>query len=125
VSPQFESRLAGDQFTAGDTVRGTVVVTSGGKSRSLQVSLEFHEDTDDYGSVAAAISSGPLHTGDLEAGMAFPFELTLPPDALPNYRSAHGDLYWEVHVRSDEFGLDSHARRRITVVPQRVSRTPG
>jgi hypothetical protein len=64
-----------------------------------------------------SLSTGPLHIGDLTAGVAFPFELALPPDALPNYRCEHGELYWELDVTSERFGLDAHERRRIEVTP--------
>ena len=35
-------------------------------------------------------------------------------------RSEHGELYWEIDVKSDEMGPDTHLRRRIEVVPGAV-----
>jgi hypothetical protein len=49
----------------------------------------------------------------LRPACRFEFELTLHPDALPSYRSEHGELYWEVDAKSNEIGRDTHARRRI------------
>jgi hypothetical protein len=46
-------------------------------------------------------------SGDLMAGTSFDFELALPRDAFPNYRSEHGELYWQLDVKSDEFAGDS------------------
>jgi hypothetical protein len=118
VSPRFELELERERCAPGETITGTVHVLEGGASRSLRVRLEYHERTEDYATVATGLTSGPLHTGgDLIAGTAFRFELALPADALPNYRSEHGELYWELHVKSDEFGPDTHARRRVEVTP--------
>ena len=66
-----------------------------------------------------SVGSGPVHTGEITAGDSYPFEVTIPNNALPAYRSRHGELYWEVDARSDEFGRDTHARRRIDVSPTR------
>ena len=117
MSPRFQVELERERYAPGETVSGTILVLEGGGSRSLEALLEYHEQTEDYSHVAATISSGPLHTGDLATGTSFQFEIALPPDALPNYRSAHGELYWELDVRSDELGRDTHERRRIEVGP--------
>lgn len=102
----------------GDTVSGSVLVLEGGRSHSLEVLLEYKEEGKEFKTVATSISSGPLHTGDLSDGMSFGFELTLPQDALPNYRSEHGELYWQLDVRSVvERGTDTHELRRIEVEP--------
>lgn len=109
----------------GATVTGSVLVLEGGAARSLTASLEFHEDSNSGGNrVANSISTEPLHEGELEAGMQFPFTLALPVDALPNYRSENGELYWEVHARSDELGLDTHVRKRVIVEVARRGRPP-
>ncbi len=115
MSPSFNLQFDGGGVKPGDTIAGTVVVTEGGRSRSLEVLLDFVEETDDYLEVAHSISTGHLHKGKLEAGMSFPFELTLPADALPEVRSRNGQLYWQVDAKSDELGRDSHERRRIVV----------
>jgi len=117
MSPRFQVQLEREHYTPGDTVKGTVVILEGGGSRSFEVSLEYHEKTDDYSEVASSISSGPLRQGDLTTGTSFEFELPLPPDAPPNYRSMHGELYWELDVKSDEAGRDTHERRRIEIDP--------
>lgn len=116
--------LEEDHFMPGDTVRGTVSVLEGGRSRSLEARLQFVEDTADYTGVAWELSSGPLHRGDLETGMTFSFALPLPPDALPSHRSENGALYWRVHLKSDEFGPDTNEHRRIVVEAERRTAGP-
>lgn len=115
MSPRFDLQLDAQHFKPGDPVAGTVVVTDGGRSRSLEVLLAYIEETDDYKEVARSVSTGHLHQGTLETGASFRFELALPPDALPGYASKNGQLYWELDVKSDERGRDSHERRRLEV----------
>jgi hypothetical protein len=117
VSPRLELRLERERYRAGEAVKGSVLVVEGGSSRSLEVSLDYNEETADYLDVASHVSTGSLHEGELTAGTSFEFELTLPPDALPNYTSEHGELYWQLDARSDELGRDTHERRRIAVEP--------
>lgn len=125
----MEVQLQKESFAPGDTVAGTVVVHEGGRSRSLEVRLEFHEKTEDYTSVVRTISTGALHSGDLAAGMVFPFSLSVPADALPNCRGGIGELCWQVHVKSDERGRDSHVWQRVLVAvrqnPRQSSVRPG
>ena len=115
MSPSFDLQLDSGQYKPGDSVAGTVLVRESGRSRSLEVLLDYVEETDDYLEVAISIPSGHLHEGNLEAGASFRFEVVLPTEALPNYNSRHGQLYWRVDVKSDERGRDSHERRRIAV----------
>jgi hypothetical protein len=97
-------------------VRGTVLVLEGGPSRRLEVTLEYREKTEeDFQATARTLSAGELHSGDLATGASYPFEIALPADALPSFRSAHGELYWELDARSDERGRDTHESRRIEV----------
>ena len=117
MSPRFDLRLERERYAPGDVVRGTVQVLEGGESRTLEAFLLFHEESDDYERVAAQVGSGPLVTGDLADGASYSFAIPLPAEALPNYRSKHGELWWEVDVKSDELGRDSHERQRIEVVP--------
>lgn len=117
MSPRLQLRLDRERYRAGETVTGSVLVIEGGGSRALEVSLDYNEETEDYLDVATSISTGPLHEGELTAGTSFPFELTLPADALPNYRSKHGELYWQIDAESDELGRDTHERHRIEVEP--------
>jgi hypothetical protein len=115
VSPAFELQLEQNRFATGERVAGTVFVTEGGSSRGLDVTLGFHEKSPDYEEVSVSQTQA-LHTGDVQAGQSLPFALDLPADALPGYVSEHGELYWEVDVKSDEMGRDTHVRRRIEVV---------
>lgn len=117
MSPRFQLELERERYGAGDTVKGTITVVEGGGSRSLEARLEYNEETSDYSEVAVSIPSGALHEGDLTQGTSYQFELGVPQDALPNYRSEHGELYWQVDVVSDETGRDTHERRRIDVTP--------
>lgn len=117
MSPRLELQLDRDRFSPGETVTGTVLVTEGGSSRRLEVTLDYHErGEDEYQRVAQSLSGGELHTGDLATGASYPFSIELPADALPSYKSNHGELWWELDARSDELGRDTHARRRIEVV---------
>ena len=61
-----------------------------------------------------------LQTGDVQTGQSLAFALDLPEDALPGHHSEHGELYWELDVKSDEMGPDTHVRRRIEVVVHAV-----
>jgi hypothetical protein len=117
VSPRFQVELDRERYAPGDTVKGTILVLEGGGSRTLEALLEYHEETADYSEVAVSIPSGPLNEGELTAGTSFEFQLGLPPDALPNYKSRHGELYWELDVKSDESGRDTHERRRLQIGP--------
>jgi hypothetical protein len=117
MSPRFHLELDQERYAPGETIRGTILVLEGGASRSLEALLQYHEKTDDFSHIAASISSDPLHAGDLAPGTSFQFELALPPHAFPNYRSENGELYWELDVRSDELGRDTHERHRIEVGP--------
>ena len=126
MSPRFQLQLDQERYAPGEAIRGTIVVLEGGGSRSLEVLLEYNEKTEDYSEIATSVSTGQLHAADLTTGMSFDFELALPLDAFPNYRSEHGELYWELDVKSDEFGSDTHTRRRIDVEPaHRAAPTSG
>jgi hypothetical protein len=116
VSPAFELQLDRERFAPGEPVAGTVLVTEGGGSRVLEVVLAFHEKSPDYEETPVSTTQA-LHTGDVQTGQSLAFSLELPADALPGHRSEHGELYWEVDVKSDEMGPDTHLRRRIDVVP--------
>jgi hypothetical protein len=117
VSARFQLQLERGRYRLGDTVTGSILVLEGGRSRSLEVSLVYKEETEDFSTIATSISSGPLHAGDLTDGMSFEFEVTLPPAGFPSYVSKHGELYWLVDVKSDEFGTDTHELQRIEVEP--------
>jgi hypothetical protein len=96
-------------FKPGAWVRGRVNVIEGGKSRALQVEVRFRERTNDYSATPAIYGQTQLHEGDLTAGASFPFAIQLPPDCFPSLQTANAMLFYEVHARSDERGLDTHA----------------
>jgi hypothetical protein len=118
MSPRVQLQLDRERYAPGDTIRGTILVLEGGGSRSLEALLEYNEKTEDYSEVAMRVTSGSLHSGDLSTGASFEFELTLPQDAFPNYKSEHGELYWQLDVKSEEFGRDTHERCRVDVEPR-------
>jgi hypothetical protein len=109
-------------FKPGDWVRGHVAILEGGKSRDLKVIVRFREKTPDYSATVSEVSSADLHTGELTAGRSHEFAIQIPADALPTYRSAHGQLYWEVEARSDEFGIDTKESRVIDVNIERMAK---
>ena len=113
---KLEIRVEQERYAPGDTVAGTVVVSEGGRSRKLEIELRYREQTsEDYQHTAVTLPGGELHAGDLAAGTSFPFAIALPADALPSYKSAHGELCWELDARSDERGVDTHERVRVVV----------
>ena len=117
MSPRFTVQLEGGPYRPGDVVEGRVQVLEGGGSRALEVFLRYVERSPDYTDVPISIESGPLHTGDLREGSSYRFQLRLPDSSLPNYRSEHGFLCWEIDVRSDEkLQPDTHERVQIDVV---------
>lgn len=117
---RFEIQLDGERYAPGDTVSGSAFVLEGGGSRRLDVSLDFRERAeDDYEDTPLRLPGGELHTGALTTGASYPFAIALPDDALPSFKSQHGELWWEVDARSDERGQDTHERRRIEVVARR------
>jgi len=123
VSPELQLQLHdAHPYTLGETIAGNVVVLEGGRSRSLKVELRYNERTKDY-SKATTISSAALHEGDLTKGTLFEFEVLLPEDGNPDYRTNHSELYWELSVTSDELGLDTHESRRVevSVKPRKTS----
>lgn len=108
--------LVGDEVhRPGGTVRGDLLVVEGGRSRSLEVRLQYREVVRAF--QHDAVSCGPqrLHEGDLRTGQQFPFALQLPPSALPGHTDSIGSLGWFVVARSDEPGLDTLAYGPIVV----------
>ena len=102
-------------FKPGDWVRGRVNVTEGGNSRALHVEVRFRERTSDYSATPAVYGQTELNQGELTAGASFPFAIQLPPDCYPSFQSGNAMLFYEVHARSDERGLDTHADARFEV----------
>jgi hypothetical protein len=107
-------------YRPGDWVRGRVGVLGGGGSRALEVSLHFRERSVDYTAIPRTETSPPIHTGDLSAGQSFDFAIQVPSDALPNCKSEHGALHWELVVKSDQRGLDTKVERGIEVIASRA-----
>lgn len=111
---KLELVLQSDHAKPGGDVAGRIDVAEGGPSRSLTISLTFNERTRDYSAQPLA-TSFVAHEGDLNAGESYEFSFTLPPDAPASAKTKNGELFWELEVKSDEQGLDSHARRRLEV----------
>jgi hypothetical protein len=116
MSPELVLTVEGESFEAGDAVRGRVRIAEGGESRGLHAELRFCEHSNGYHRVAYMVAPPePLHRGDLPTGADIDFVLGLPADAPPDFAGPHGQLYWEVHVRSDEFGPDTRVSQVISV----------
>jgi hypothetical protein len=120
MSPRFRIDLDREDYGLGDTVKGKVVAVEGGNSRSLDVRLDYREQTKDYNEVGATVEHPTLNEGPIAEGALFDFALTLPVGGYPNYKSEHGELWWELDVKSDEPGRDTHERRRIDVTAART-----
>ncbi len=110
----------GPRWHPGEALSGRVIVTEGGKSRSLRVSLAFVNQTSDYREPSVVIASAPLHEGELVAGTRLPFRLAIPPDAPPPHMAPWGRLFWEVDAQSDQFGPDAHARQEVLIAADGV-----
>ena len=107
--------LDSDRVAAGAPVAGRVVVLGGGESRSLTLTVSFHERTSSYGAVPYS-SSSVLHEGDVADGQTFDFDFTLPAESPPSVKGKHAELFWELEARSDRPGFDTRVLRRIEVV---------
>jgi hypothetical protein len=105
-----------NECAPGDTVSGRVDVVEGGSCRSLTVALEFREKADVYDAVARTVpAEAPLQTGELTEGASLPFSITLPADAPPTFRSAHGRLFWVVKAQADQRGRDAVSELELRV----------
>ena len=113
MSVALEVRLAPGRYRPGDTVRGDVVVSAGGRARELRLALVYRERSPDYSHVAVEVPGPVLHRGDLEGGRRFSFAIVLPADALPSQRLAHGEICWEVAAECDRPGFDVSASARL------------
>ncbi|MEN3279726.1 MAG: hypothetical protein V7607_866 [Solirubrobacteraceae bacterium] len=118
VSPDLEVSLEPTHARAGAPVIGVVTIRGGGEAGSLSVTLAYREradyalDTPPF--AARAISQElPLAGGAPADGDTYPFSLRLPEDALPNYRSKHGELCWELEARWAGSGDDATATARV------------
>lgn len=114
-SVKLELELDSDPIVAGKEVTGRVNVAEGGSSRSVTLTLSFHEKSRDYEAIPYS-SDISVHEGDLLTGHSFDFQFTMPPAAPPSFKTKHGELYWELVVNSDESGPDTHLSRRVEVV---------
>jgi hypothetical protein len=112
---KLELVLDSDRVAQGEKVNGRIDVLEGGPSRSLTLALTFHEQTQSYAAVRYS-SGGVIHEGELVAGQPVDFDFTVPAEAPPSVKCQHSELYWELAVTSDEHGLDTHVRRRLSVV---------
>lgn len=108
---KLELELDTDPLVAGEEVSGRVKVAEGGSSRTLTLTLSFHEQSRDYQAIRYS-SDLSVHEGDLVTGQSYDFRFTTPAGAPPSFKSQHGELYWEVSVATDE----THVSRRVQVV---------
>jgi hypothetical protein len=114
--------LERQRYAPGEVVRGFVDVVEAIDCRDLTVGLHYMEATRDYRGAGLVAATSTLHVGPVGQGSRFDFELTLPPDALPAFRSKHGSLWWEVAAKADKPGFDKHASLPIDL---EVAAPPG
>ncbi len=115
MSTQLEIQLGKDSYAPGESVRGWVRVQDGGRSRRLEVSLQYREKTSDYGGCVLRVGPVELHQGELQAGQSYEFNLQLPAGAPPAYSTGVGQMWWAVMVHSDQVGPDKYFSERIEV----------
>ena len=113
--PQLQVQTDRPSYSPGETVRGSVRAIEGGSSRAGTAQLRYVESTDDYTEIGWE-QTVRLWDGDLPPNASFAFEIALPADAKPGYRSPNGALAWDVCIRSDEFGPDTTVAQEIEVV---------
>jgi hypothetical protein len=105
------------RYGPGDAVRGYVDVAEPIDARELTVALQYAEETRDYRGAGRTGATSTLHAGPVGRGRRFAFDLALPPDALPSFRTPNSAVWWEVVASADKPGFDQHARLAIDVVP--------
>ena len=114
--PRLQLQLERGAYAPGETVRAWARALEGGESRAGMAVLRYLERTEDYSEIAWQ-KMERLWNGDLAEGASFAFEIPLPPDAKPEYKSENGSLGWEMFVRSDEFGRDTTITEAFELTP--------
>jgi hypothetical protein len=112
--------LERQHFEPGAVVRGIADVLAPLDARTLTVALQFMEESRDYTGVGRTGARAVLHSGPVGAGSRFPFELRLPDDALPAFRTRATAVWWQVAAHADRPGFDAHAHLRIDVASARM-----
>jgi hypothetical protein len=113
---KLDIQLDADRVGPRQELTGHVLVLEGGPSRSLTLTLSFCEQSPGYLSTPFS-RSDVLHEGELATGQTIAFRCEIPDGAPPGVKGKRGELFWELEAKSDEPGLDTHARRRIEIVP--------
>lgn len=111
---KLELELTAESIPPGGTVTGRINVIEGGDSRDLTLTLTFYEHTRDF-TIPAAQTSAVVHQGAVSTGDSYEFSFALPEDTVPSVETKNGKLYWELELRSDEPGFDTHVRRELRV----------
>jgi hypothetical protein len=110
--------LERQRYAPGEVVRGFVEAQEQIDGRSVDVALHYAEETSDYRGAHVIPATQQLQAGPVAAGARLDFALTLPPDALPAFRTDKTAVWWEVVASVDKRGFDKHIRLRIDVVPR-------
>ena len=108
--------LERQRYAPAEVVRGHVDVIEPIDARELVVGLHYVEKTKDYSGAGLVAATSTLHVGALGQGSRFAFDLALPPDALPAFRTTHSAVWWEVVATADRRGFDKHARLPVDVL---------
>lgn len=102
-------------YAPADTVRGQFVVDRDLSAREILVALRYVETSPDYEERAPEVTSVPLAQGQVRAGATLEFALDLAVNALPQFRSGHASLHWEVDAWVNKRGRDPHATLELDV----------
>jgi hypothetical protein len=116
LGPPLELHADATRCRAGDTVTGSVVLPEGGEVRSLRVTLNFCEHTEDYDD-KREVAETQLHAGSVLPGQRFAFTLQVPADAPPTLYSTHGELSWELEAHADVRGFDARQAVSVAILP--------
>jgi hypothetical protein len=104
-----------DRFVPGDRVRGRVHVEKGGL-QEIQVGLLFREEVPDLDATTRQVLAPDFEgSGDIPAGAVLPFEIEVPADAPPNFKTKHAELFWEVVAATDRVGADSPVSQKVEI----------
>ena len=109
--------LERQRYSPGEVVRGVLEVAQPIDARALTVALRYMEESSDYTGVGRLGAQAVLHNGPAGAGTRLEFELALPPDALPAFRTSNTAVWWDVAATADKPGFDKNVQLRIDVVP--------
>ena len=117
-APRLVPRFDKESYGPGDAVTGAIEVTEPVENlRRLDAYLKYVDRSQNMSGAETFDAAEPLHEGPVQVGDRIPFELHLPPDALPNREEPEvGELAWSIVTEADiESGLDKTTTHSIPV----------